>query len=75
MLFMRRFLPLILFSVCFAATQSAAQVSPEPPLRVGIVGLVHGHVKGFLEQSLHNPAIKSSVCPTYRRPVDSLMST
>ena len=28
------------------------------PLRVGIVGLVHGHVAGFLEHSLHNPAIE-----------------
>jgi predicted dehydrogenase len=27
-------------------------------LRVGIVGLVHGHVKGFLEQSLHSPEIE-----------------
>lgn len=27
------------------------------PLRVGIVGLVHGHVHGFLEQSRHNPEI------------------
>ena len=29
-----------------------------PPLRVGIVGLVHGHVHGFLQQSLHSPEIK-----------------
>ncbi|HTW58420.1 MAG TPA: Gfo/Idh/MocA family oxidoreductase [Terriglobales bacterium] len=27
------------------------------PLRVGIVGLVHGHVHGFLDHSLHNPEI------------------
>jgi predicted dehydrogenase len=27
------------------------------PLRVAIVGLVHGHVQGFLEHSLHNPEI------------------
>jgi glucose-fructose oxidoreductase len=42
----------------FAATHSQAQVAPAPPLRVGIVGLVHGHVKGFLEQSLHSPEIE-----------------
>jgi predicted dehydrogenase len=28
------------------------------PLRVGIVGLVHGHVQGFLDHSLHNPEIE-----------------
>ncbi len=39
------------------ASQSAsAQTST--PLRVGIVGLVHGHVQGFLEHSLHNPQIE-----------------
>src|SRR5580692_5538391 len=28
------------------------------PLRVGIVGLVHGHVQGFFENSLHSPEIE-----------------
>ncbi|MGA7505156.1 MAG: Gfo/Idh/MocA family oxidoreductase [Candidatus Sulfotelmatobacter sp.] len=28
------------------------------PLRVGIVGLVHGHVQGFFEHSLHDPTIE-----------------
>lgn len=28
------------------------------PLRVGIVGLVHGHVHGFLDQSRHSPEIE-----------------
>src|ERR1051326_8727888 len=28
------------------------------PLRVGILGLVHGHVHGFLEQSRHSPEIE-----------------
>jgi len=28
-----------------------------PPLRIGIVGLVHGHVHGFLHQSRHSPEI------------------
>jgi predicted dehydrogenase len=58
MLFMRRILPLILVCVCFAATHLAAQIAPEPPLRVGVVGLVHGHVQGFLEQSLDSPEIE-----------------
>jgi predicted dehydrogenase len=33
------------------------QTSGHPPLRVGIVGLVHGHVHGFLEQSRNSPGI------------------
>src|SRR6202051_1628376 len=28
------------------------------PLRVAVVGLVHGHVEGFFQQSLHNPQIE-----------------
>ncbi len=41
------------------ATQCSGQVSPaHPPLRVGIVGLVHGHVHGFLGASLHSPEIQ-----------------
>ena len=49
---------LALLSTLLAATLSA-QVSPShPPLRVGIVGLVHGHVHGFLAQSLHSPEIQ-----------------
>jgi predicted dehydrogenase len=35
---------------CFGQSQSA-------PLRVGIVGLVHGHVHGFLGQWRHSPQI------------------
>ena len=36
----------------------AADASSRPPLRVGIVGLVHGHVHGFLGASLHSPEIQ-----------------
>jgi len=32
--------------------------SPKPPLRVAIVGLVHGHVHGFLHDSRHSPEIE-----------------
>lgn len=46
---------LLLASFCFAGVASGPT---PPPLRVGIVGLVHGHVHGFLEQSRHNPAIE-----------------
>jgi len=56
---MARFVPLALFSTLLAVTLASAQTSPaKPPLRVGIVGLVHGHVHGFLPQSLHSPEIE-----------------
>jgi predicted dehydrogenase len=32
--------------------------APSAPLRIGIVGFVHGHVHGFLEQSRHSPEIQ-----------------
>jgi len=46
---------LLLKTVCFAGGASAQTAGA---LRVGIVGLVHGHVHGFLEQSRHNPEIE-----------------
>ena len=56
---MKRMLPLALVSTLLAATFASAQTTPaKPPLRVGIVGLVHGHVHGFLGQSLHRPEIE-----------------
>src|ERR1700679_3659462 len=40
---------LLLFSVVLLAPQlQAANPQPSQPIRVAIVGLVHGHVKGFL---------------------------
>jgi predicted dehydrogenase len=60
---MRHFLRII-FSLCLlASAHSHGQAnSLEPahhsPLRIGIVGLVHGHVDGFFRASLHNPEIK-----------------
>lgn len=50
-----------LVSVMLLATFSLGQTpnSQNPPrLRVGIVGLVHGHVHGFLEQSRRSPEIE-----------------
>jgi predicted dehydrogenase len=40
------------------AISAAQNGENHPPLRVGIVGLVHGHVHGFLEQSRHSPQIE-----------------
>ena len=45
----------ILISSSFGQSQAAPM---PPPLRVGIVGLVHGHVHGFLEQFRHSPEIE-----------------
>ena len=45
----------LLGSMCSGGTASGQ--SPRA-LRVGIVGLVHGHVHGFLEQSRHSPEIE-----------------
>jgi glucose-fructose oxidoreductase len=54
---MIRIVSAILFSLLTA--QCAFSASPaQPPLRVGIVGLVHGHVHGFLAQSRHSPEIE-----------------
>ena len=36
----------------------AASATAHPALRVGIVGLVHGHVYGFLDQSRHSSEIE-----------------
>ncbi len=56
---MIRLTTLPILPVLFAAILSSAQTSPpRPPLRVGIVGLVHGHVHGFLDQSRHSPEIE-----------------
>jgi predicted dehydrogenase len=45
------------FSLLFAALAFSAAAA-QAPLRVGIVGLVHGHVHGFLAQSRHSPEIQ-----------------
>jgi predicted dehydrogenase len=48
-----------IFIFTFAANMfSYGQASAaHPPLRVGIVGLVHGHVHGFLDSFQHSPEI------------------
>ncbi|HXP17033.1 MAG TPA: Gfo/Idh/MocA family oxidoreductase [Terriglobales bacterium] len=44
---------LVLLIVPFASAQTAPA-----PLRVAIAGLVHGHVEGFFQRSLHRPDIQ-----------------
>jgi predicted dehydrogenase len=39
-------------------TSHAQSSSGSQPLRVGIAGLVHGHVAGFFQRSLHRPEIQ-----------------
>jgi len=46
---------LLLATSAFSHSQTAA-TSPDKPIRVVIVGLVHGHVKGFLSALPKNPA-------------------
>jgi len=49
------------FPLTVGASFSPAQTSSsqtQPPLRVGIAGLVHGHVHGFLDQARHSPEIE-----------------
>jgi predicted dehydrogenase len=48
---------LLAFSLLFAGLAFSASPA-SPPLRVGIVGLVHGHVHGFLNPSRHSPEIE-----------------
>ena len=45
------------FAVILVAS-SAAFAQSTAPLRIGVVGLVHGHVGWFLEHSLHRPEIQ-----------------
>src|SRR3954454_21575513 len=47
-----------LAALSLAATAFAQAPQSHPPLRVAIVGLVHGHVHGFLQQYQHSPEIE-----------------
>src|SRR5262249_26673912 len=47
---------LCLAALCAGGQQSSSET--HSPLRVGIVGLVHGHVHGFLDQSRHSADIE-----------------
>jgi len=48
----------VLLGVLMLNAASAQTRQIPVPIRVAIVGLVHGHVHGFLEQYRHNPAIE-----------------
>ena len=49
----------VLSLMCTVTLKGQATSTQSPrPLRVGIVGLVHGHVHGFLDQSRHSPEIE-----------------
>src|SRR5579864_1334933 len=54
---MFRVLSFALVSLLFVIPAFSASPTPAP-LRVGIVGLVHGHVHGFLDQSRHSTEIE-----------------
>ena len=47
----------LLLSVHIQGQTTSSEAAHRAPLRVGIVGLVHGHVDGFFRSSLHNPGI------------------
>src|SRR4051794_6207704 len=49
---------IIAFAALSLAATAFAQPPSQPPLRVAIVGLVHGHVHGFLQQYQHSPEIE-----------------
>jgi predicted dehydrogenase len=53
---MVRSVTLIALLACIGSL-SFSQSSTHSPLKVGIVGLVHGHVYGFLDQWRHSPEI------------------
>ena len=59
---MRKLLLLLLLlsglSSGFSGLMRAADSPSKPPLRVVILGMVHGHVEGFLSQSFHRPDIQ-----------------
>jgi glucose-fructose oxidoreductase len=54
---MFRLVAFAIFAGVLAPAISLGQ-TVRPPLKVAIVGLVHGHVHGFLEQSRHSPEIE-----------------
>ena len=47
----------VLAAILFAVSASMAQTTV-PPLRVAVVGLVHGHVEGFFQHNLHRTDIQ-----------------
>ena len=52
------FLRAVVLASLAACTLSAQTTPSSSPLRVGIAGLVHGHVGGFLQENLHRPDLQ-----------------
>lgn len=50
--------PVFVRSTACAAPAQSTQSASSTPLRIGIAGLVHGHVGGFLRQNLHRADIQ-----------------
>ena len=48
---------IVVLAILFAVSASMAQTTV-PPLRVAVVGLVHGHVEGFFQHNLHRTDIQ-----------------
>ena len=48
---------LLVAAILLLANLSFAQ-SAAPPLRVAVVGLVHGHVDGFFQHNLHRSDVE-----------------
>jgi len=55
---MNKLLTILILTAGLLTPMAKAQVPSTPPLRLAIVGLVHGHVPGFLEGSLSRPDIQ-----------------
>lgn len=49
---------IFVFAAIFSTVSHAQSTADTQPLRVAIVGLVHGHVAGFFENSLHRSDIQ-----------------
>ncbi len=53
-----KYLSLALLSAGLLTAFTASGAQTTTPLRVAIAGMVHGHVEGFLQHSLHRPDIQ-----------------
>ena len=53
-----KYLSLALLSAGLLTAFTATSAQTTAPLRVAIAGMVHGHVEGFLQHSLHRPDIQ-----------------
>jgi scyllo-inositol 2-dehydrogenase (NADP+) len=48
----------LIFAIILLITNVSLAQSASPPLRVAVVGLVHGHVEGFFQHNLHRADIQ-----------------